>query len=141
MPTVNHCPVPSRFFKPSFHKRLSNRYNLISGPPATPRVSPRRPEDVTLLLKNSPPMSRPINALRLGILAASLAGLVAPSARADVVLAQYEFQGQKGDETTLAPSFVAAGLSGQNVAESAGLAPLATNNAINSTGWNNAGVY
>ena len=66
-----------------------------------------------------------------------LAFLVGPSARADVILQQYEFQGLPGSETAVAPSLVATGLTGLNFTESS-VTPSAGANSINSSGWNNA---
>jgi hypothetical protein len=84
-------------------------------------------------------MTRFVNLIGAALLAA-WAGSVAPAARADTILEQYEFQGLSGSETSLAPSFVASGLTGNNVTESAVLTPSAGNNSMNSSGWNLAGA-
>jgi len=86
-------------------------------------------------------MTRLTNGLRLALLTASAIGLAGPPARADVALEQYEFQGQTGTETTLAPSFVAAGLTGLSVVEGSGLTPNVGRNSINASGWNNANAF
>lgn len=70
-----------------------------------------------------------------GILAVGIVCL-SSVARADVILEQYEFQGQAGTETTLAPTFVATGLTGGNFNE-ASVTPSAGTNSINSSGWTN----
>ena len=75
------------------------------------------------------------------LLASALFGFIGASARADIILEQYEFQGQTGSETSLAPSLTTSGLTGMAFGEGAGLTPLATVNSINSTGWTNANAY
>jgi hypothetical protein len=86
-------------------------------------------------------MTRSANGLRTSLLVASVLGLAGSFARADVVLQQYEFQGQAGSETTLAPSFVTAGLTGVNFIESSVLTPSAGVNSMNSSGWNLANTF
>ena len=69
-----------------------------------------------------------------------ITGVADSSVLADSALLKYEFQGQTGSETTLAPSFVATGLSGLNFLESSVLTPSAGNNSMNSSGWNKTGA-
>jgi hypothetical protein len=78
--------------------------------------------------------------LRTALFVVAVFGLTGSSARSDSILQQYEFQGQAGSETTLAPSFVATGLTGLQFTESAGLTPSAGDNSMNSSGWNQANV-
>ena len=75
------------------------------------------------------------NAFRVALLAGMVC-LATTVTRADIVLQQYEFQGQTGMETTLAPSFVTSGLTGVNFNE-ASVSPNAGVNSINSFGWTN----
>jgi hypothetical protein len=86
-------------------------------------------------------MTRLANGLRAALLAVSVLGLAGTSARADVILEQYEFQGQPGTQTTQAPSFVTTGLSGVNFAEGSGMTPSGGLNSINASGWTNAGAF
>jgi hypothetical protein len=83
-------------------------------------------------------MTRFTNGFRAGLLVVSVLGLAGSSApaRADIILQQYEFQGQPGNETTLAPSFVTPGLTGANFIESNVLTSSAGVNSMNSSGWN-----
>jgi hypothetical protein len=83
-------------------------------------------------------MTRFTNGFRAALLVASVLGLASFSARAraDIILQQYEFQGQTGSETTLAPSLVASGLTGNNFTESSVLTTSAGVNSMNSSGWN-----
>ncbi len=69
----------------------------------------------------------------VSVLVLALAG---STARADFSLVQYEFQGQTGGETSLAPSLAATGLTGTNFTESTVLTPSAGVNSMNSSGWN-----
>ena len=61
----------------------------------------------------------------------------AVSAHADTALVQYEFQGLPGNETSVAASFEATGITAGAFGESKVTASAAAN-SINSTGWNNA---
>ena len=79
--------------------------------------------------------------LRGSLLIAVAGWIVASRADADIILEQYEFQGQVGGETSLPPSLVATGLGGLGVAESSGLTPSAGANSINASGWNTPGQY
>lgn len=65
-------------------------------------------------------------------------GLFAGQAWA-VPLVQYEFQGQAGSESSVAPSLVAAGLTGINFGET-NVSSNSGANSINSAGWNRAGA-
>ena len=85
-------------------------------------------------------MIRLANTVFAALVAAMVLGLVGSTARADVILEQYEFQGQPGNQTTQAPSFVATGLAGSQFLESANLTPSAGANSMNSSGWTNAGA-
>jgi MYXO-CTERM domain-containing protein len=80
-----------------------------------------------------------LNVVCLGLL--SLASLLTTSARADIVLESYEFNGQAGSETSLSPATVATGLTGVNFTESSVLTPSTGANSINASGWQNAGAY
>jgi hypothetical protein len=80
------------------------------------------------------------NRLRTALFVVAVLGLTGSSARSDSILQQYEFQGQTGSETTLAPTFVASGLTGLNFTESPLLTPSAGVNSMNSSGWNQANV-
>ena len=73
------------------------------------------------------------NRLRTALFVVALLGLTGSSARSDSILQQYEFQGQTGSETTLAPTFVASGLTGLNFTESPALTPSAVNGVT--AGW------
>jgi hypothetical protein len=81
-------------------------------------------------------MKRFASKLRAALLLVSVLALPGSAARADFSLVQYEFQNQTGSETALAPSLVAAGLSGLNFTESPVLTPSAGVNSMNSSGWN-----
>ena len=71
------------------------------------------------------------------VLVVLLSGLAANDARA-AFLEQYEFQGQAGNETSVAPSFVASGLKGRSVTEGPGLTPSSGANSINASGFTNS---
>ncbi len=77
--------------------------------------------------------------LRLFLLVGSCWAFLVPAVRADIILEQYEFQGQTGAETTLAASNVASGLTGTAFGES-GVTAATGANSIASTGWNAAGA-
>ena len=85
-------------------------------------------------------MTKFVNCLRTTLIVVAVHGLASSSARSDSILLQYEFQGQAGNETTLAPNFVSTGLSGLNFTESSALTPSAGVNSMNSSGWNLANV-
>jgi hypothetical protein len=74
--------------------------------------------------------------LRTALVVVAVLGLGSSSARSDTSLLQYEFQGQAGPETSLAPSMVATGISGLNFTESSVLTPSTGANSMNSSGWN-----
>lgn len=76
-----------------------------------------------------------------GFVVLSLLAASSTAARADIILEQYEFQGQLGSQASQAASLVATGLTGVAFGEGAGLTPLATANSMNSTGWTNANAY
>src|SRR5262245_26790047 len=85
-------------------------------------------------------MIRSANTILTALVAATFLGMVGSTARADIILEQYEFQGQPGSQTSQTPSFVATGLSGSSFQESANLTPSAGANSMNSSGWTNAGA-
>jgi hypothetical protein len=78
--------------------------------------------------------------LRIALFVVAVLGFTGSSARSDSILQQYEFQGQTGSERTLAPSFVAAGLTGVDFTASTALTASAGVNSMNSSGWNLANV-
>jgi hypothetical protein len=86
-------------------------------------------------------MTRLAKGLRAALLAASMLGLAGSSARADVILEQYEFQGQPGNQTTQAPSFAATGISGVNFTEGSDLTPASGASSINASGWTKPNAF
>jgi len=58
----------------------------------------------------------------------------APIARAGFIV-QYEMTGQTGDQSVMAPTFSAPGITGVNLARGAGLTASTGANSMNSSGW------
>jgi hypothetical protein len=85
-------------------------------------------------------MKRFASEFRVAIFLVSVLALASSTARADFSLVQYEFQGQSGSETSLAPSLAATGITGTNFTESPVLTPSAGVNSMNSSGWNLSGA-
>jgi hypothetical protein len=72
---------------------------------------------------------------RLAILAVAAGGaLLAAQPAAAAALVQWDLTGAPGTQTFVAPSFVAANLSGLNITES-GVTPNAGGNSINASNW------
>lgn len=77
---------------------------------------------------------------RFGVSAGILVGLVSLCGTAHAVLLEsYEFQGQPGNQTSVAPSFVSVNLIGSSFGE-LNLTPSSGANSINASGWSNAGA-
>ena len=79
-------------------------------------------------------------AFRAMVIAASVFGLAGASARADMILQQYDFANESGTEASVATSFIASGLSGMDFARSSVLSGSSAAGFISSSGWQNAGA-
>ena len=85
-------------------------------------------------------MSRIATSMLAVVLTTWSVGLMGMSAHADMILEQYEFQGQAGTETSLASSFTATGINSVVFGESS-VTPSAASNSISSSGWNNSAAF
>jgi len=85
-------------------------------------------------------MSRFFKGMRNALFVLTVLGSAGSQVLADYSLVQYEFLGQPGTETFVAPSYAASGLSALNFTES-GVTSNLGSNSINSAGWNNPAAY